>query len=228
MTLTTATFGSVHEYILATPGRIQVVQKARRFSSRHGRSFDGRIETHTVETPDSQKMPSSIAISFFAIIAHDGDDSRQLWRYRLQGNPHGHGLPRRGHVFGSFGRLFTDGAAGIVGGEFFETVPMNGMSTGHFVRGVSGTEEIFLTYGAVGHVLAGLAIVIVKEEGIDTHPTVIAVTKVFSSPHSTKAAIATMVRRFVIGHPKIANVAMVGSKLGLTSTAKFAVVLDRI
>jgi hypothetical protein len=80
-----------------------------------------------------------------------------------------------------------------------------------------------LTDGTVGHVFAGLAIVIVKEEGIDTHTTVIAVTKVFSSTHSTKAAIATMVGRFVIGHPQIANIAMVGSKLGLTTTAEFAV-----
>jgi hypothetical protein len=137
----------------------------------------------------------------FAIIAHDGDDSCELGGYRLQGNPHGHGLPRRGHVFRSFGGLFTDWTTGIVGGEFFETVPMNGMSTWHFVGGISGTKQIFLTDGTVGHVFAGLAIVIVKEEGIDTHSTVIAVTKVFSAAHSTKAAIATMVRRFVIGHP---------------------------
>jgi hypothetical protein len=78
---------------------------------------------------------------------------------------------------------------------------MNGMSTGHFVRGISRTKQIFLTDGTVGHVFASLAIVIVKEEGIDTHATVIAVTKVLSSTYSTKAAIATMVRRFVIGHP---------------------------
>ena len=60
--------------------------------------------------------------------------------------------------------------------------------------GVSATEQVFLTYGAIGHVLASLAIVIIKQQSINAHSTVIAVPKIFSSSDSTKTAIGALVR----------------------------------
>jgi hypothetical protein len=81
-------------------------------------------------------MPTSILISLFAIIAHNGNDACQFGWDRLQGNPHGHGLPCRRHVFRRFRRLFTHGTSCVVTGQFFKTMPMNGMAAGHFVGGV--------------------------------------------------------------------------------------------
>jgi hypothetical protein len=67
------------------------------------------------------------------------------------------------------------------------------MSTWHFVRGVARAKQVFLTDGTVAHVLASLAVVIVKELGVNAHAATIAVTKVFAASNATKAAIHAVV-----------------------------------
>jgi hypothetical protein len=70
---------------------------------------------------------------------------------------------------------------------------MNGMSTGHFVGGISTTKQILLTNGAIGHVFSCLAIVIIKQQRINAHATIVAVTKVFTTPDSTKSTVGAMI-----------------------------------
>lgn len=96
---------------------------------------------------------------------------------------------------------------------------MNGMSTGHFVTGRTRREKIFLTDGTIGLVLSVLAIVIVVQSTIDAHAAVVTVLKVFGTADTAKATVLTMVRAFLIGHPQVADVAMVGTKLDVTRNA---------
>ena len=131
----------------------------------------------------------------------------------MQGNTSCHRIPSGHHALLGFGRLFTDGTARIVGSQLSEAVPMNGMSTGHFVTGRSGGEQIFLTDGAVGLVLAHLAIVILVEGAINAHAAIMAVLKVFRSSDAAKAAVWTVIRTFFVRHPEVANDAVVGSEL---------------
>lgn len=91
-------------------------------------------------------------------------------------------------------------------------MPVNGMSAGHFVRGMSTAEQIFLTDGAVAHVLARLAIVIIKQNRINAHAAVMAVFEVFAAANSTKPAIGTVVWVIIRRHPKIADAAVVRSE----------------
>jgi hypothetical protein len=95
-------------------------------------------------------------------------------------------------------------------------MPMNGMSAGHFVTCRSRGKQVFLTDGTVRHVFSSVAIVIVKQLGVNAHAAIVAVTKVISTAHSTKAAILTVIRVLLIGHPQIANAAMIFSKLNST------------
>jgi hypothetical protein len=90
---------------------------------------------------------------------------------------------------------------------------MNGMPTGHFVTGRSGGEQILLTDGAVGLVLAHLAIVILVEGAINAHAAIMAVLKVFRSSDAAKAAVWTVIRTFFVRHPEVANDAVVGPEL---------------
>lgn len=131
-------------------------------------------------------------------------------------------------MFRGFRRLFAHWASRIIRGEFFETVPMNGVSTGHFVTGVTTAKQVFLTDGTVAHVLARLAIVIVKQEGINAHATVVAMTKVLATADAAKAAIDAVVGSFAGGHPEIANVAMVFTKLNATADTIVAVNKKRV
>ena len=80
-------------------------------------------------------------------------------------------------------------------------MPVNGVSTGHFVTGVTTTKKIFLTNGTIAHVLATLAIVAVKGGGINAHTTAVAVAKVFPPADSTKAAVGAVVGIFTGTHP---------------------------
>ena len=170
-------------------------------------------------------MPPPIVITGFAVIAENVHDPRQIRRDWLKGNPHGNGIPRDGHLFRCFGRFLTHRTAGIVRGEFLKTVPMNGVSAGHFVRGQAAAEQVFPTNGTVGHVFATLTIVIVQEERVNAHAAVVAVAKVFPTPDATETTIRTVVRRFLVGHPEVANVAVVFTKLDTALDAMIAVVV---
>jgi hypothetical protein len=93
------------------------------------------------------------------------------------------------------------------------------MSTWHFVTGRTRREQVFLTDGAVGLVLAVLTVVIVVEGAIDAHAAIMTVFEVLSSTNTTETAIRTMVRTFLIRHPQIADVAMVFTKLDIARNA---------
>jgi len=71
---------------------------------------------------------------------------------------------------------------------------MNGMPTWHFMRSIPTTEQVFLADRAVAHVLASLAIVVIKEESIDTHAAVVTVAKVLTPSNATKTTGIAMVR----------------------------------
>lgn len=101
------------------------------------------------------------------------------------------------------------------------------MSTWHFVTGRTRREQIFLTDGAIGLVLAVLAVVIVVQGAINAHAAVVAMFEVLSSTHTTKATVRTMVWTFLIGHPQIADVAMVFTKLDIARNAIVAVETEK-
>lgn len=161
-------------------------------------------------------MPATVGIACFAIIAKDIDTSRHVWRNRLQFNTRGNRVPSGGHVFGCFRRFLTYGTLRRIRAEFFVTMPMQRVLTRQFMRRKATTEQIFLTHGAIAHVLARLTIVIIKEFGIDAHATIITMTKVFATTHPTKSASFTMIGRFRVGHPQVTNVAMILPKLNTT------------
>jgi predicted lysophospholipase L1 biosynthesis ABC-type transport system permease subunit len=73
-----------------------------------------------------------------------------------------------------------------------------------------------LADGAIGLVLAVLAVVIGVETLINAHAAIMAMLKVLGTTDAAKATVLTMVRFFIIGHPKITNVAMVVTKLDIT------------
>jgi hypothetical protein len=66
--------------------------------------------------------------------------------------------------------------------------------------------------------------VIVQEERVNAHATVVAVTKVFPTTDATETTVRAVVRRFLVGHPEIANVAVVFTKLDAALDAVVAVV----
>lgn len=179
-----------------------------------------------MHTAHAEEMPPTLVILLFAVVASNVHHPCQFSGDGLQGNAHGNRAPSWFHLFRRFGRLFTDGAAGIKRGELLETVPMDRVSTGHFVRGVTTGKQIFLTHRTIRIVLALLAVVIVKEFGINTHATIVAVAKVFSATDTTKAAVTTMVGRFAGRHPQVANITVIASELNATLPTLVAVVRE--
>jgi hypothetical protein len=153
---------------------------------------------------------------YFTIVANDIDSSSHVRRDWLQGNTHGNRRPRRGHLFRSFRRLFTDRTTGVIRGQFLEAVPVNSVSTRHFVRCIATAEQILLADRTVAHVLAVLAIVIVKQQGINAHATIVTVLEVFTTTDATESAILAMIRSLLGGHPKIADIAVVFTELYVT------------
>jgi hypothetical protein len=79
-----------------------------------------------------------------------------------------------------------------------------------------------LAYRAIGHVFTSFTIVVIKKKCINTHSTIVTVPEVLSTTNTTKATIGTVVRRFIIRHPQITYVAMVGTKLGPTSNTEIS------
>jgi hypothetical protein len=57
------------------------------------------------------------------------------------------------------------------------------------------------------------------ETSINTHAAIMAVLEILGSPHSTKSTVRAMIGPLIVGHPEIANVAMVLAKLNTTFDA---------
>ena len=51
------------------------------------------------------------------------------------------------------------------------------------------------------------------EAAVNAHATVMAVLEIFGTPNSAKTTVSTMIRPLIVGHPKIANIAVVFSEL---------------
>jgi hypothetical protein len=84
------------------------------------------------------------------------------------------------------------------------------------MRCITTAEQILLADRTVAHVLAVLAIVIVKQQGINTHTTVVTVLEVFATADATEPAILAMIRSLLGGHPEIADIAVVFTELDVT------------
>ena len=97
------------------------------------------------------------------------------------------------------------------------------MAAGHLMRGRPGAEQILLANGAIGHVLARLAVVIVEEEGVDAHATVMTVLEVLSATDSAKTTVGAMVRLLLGRHPQVADITVVLSESDATFDALVAV-----
>lgn len=190
-----------------------VFEKGGGFSSHEGGAFNGGVETGTTQALDTQKVPPTVLVSHFAIVANNGHDAGHFGRYRLEGNAHGHGRPGGGHLFVRFGRLFANRTTRVERGEFPKAMPMNGVATGHFVAGRPRRKQILLTNRTIGHVLAGLAVVILKQESVNAHATIVTMPEIVPPSHPTETTIVTMVGILVGRHPQIANRAMILSKL---------------
>ena len=98
------------------------------------------IERLAVQTLHAQKVPRLRFGSLFTIIAGDIDNTTQIRWDRLEGNSLRHGVPGRHHAFACFGRLFANRTTRVVRRQLPEAIPVNGVPTGHLVRGGSGTE----------------------------------------------------------------------------------------
>ena len=168
-------------------------------------------------------MPPQIAIRAFAVVAKNVDHAGHVRRHRLQRNAQGNRGPRRRHLFGRLGRFLAHGTPRVVRREFLEAVPVDRVPARHFVRGKSAAEQVFLTDRAVAHVLARLAVVIVKQKCVNAHAAVVAVFEVFATADAAKAAVFAMVGRLLVGHPQVANVAVVLTKLYAAIDAVVAV-----
>jgi hypothetical protein len=93
--------------------------------------------------------------------------------------------------------------------------PMNCMATGHLMTSHPTREQILLTHRTTAHILPRLAIVIVKQQCINAHPAIFAVSKVLPPAHATKPTFFAMVGKLVRSHPQVANVAVIRSKLNV-------------
>jgi hypothetical protein len=80
----------------------------------------------------------------------------------------------------------------------------------------STREQIFLTHGTIAHILPRLAVVVIKQKGINAHSAIVTVRKIFPPADATKATFFAVVWILVRGHPQITNVAVVCSKLNPT------------
>jgi hypothetical protein len=110
-----------------------------------------------------------------------------------------------------------------MGGQLFETFPVNGVTTGHFVRGRPTAKEEFLTDGTVRLVLAILTVVVVIECLVNAHTTIVAVLKVLGTAHPAETTLRAVVGVILLGHPKVADRAMVLPKFGITINATVTV-----
>ena len=206
-------------------GRVRIGRRKEGVGVRpdHGNPLDDGIERRAGPALNSEKVPCAIFIGTLAVVADDGHGLGQIRRDGLQFDAHGHGIPRRLHPLVRFGRLLAYGAAGIMGGQLAEAVPVDGVAAGHLVRGRTGAEQVLLADGTILHVLADLAVVLSKERGVDAHAAIVAVAEVFGPTDATEAALGTVVGTFLGRHPQVANGAVILSKLDSAADAVVAV-----
>ena len=160
-------------------------------------------------------MPSSILIFSLTIVANNAHHLRKIRRNWLQRNRHSHGAPRGSHPFCSLDRLFAHGTPTVKSGEFAEAVPMNRVSTRHFMTGTSAGEQILLTDRTIAHVFANLARMFPEQRGIDAHATIVTMTKVVTATDATESTVVAVVGFFHILHPQVAYIAVVISELNV-------------
>jgi hypothetical protein len=149
----------------------------------------------------AQKVPSSVCFCFFAIVAGNVHHSSKFGWHRLQSYTSRHGVPGWEHSLTCLCRLFADWTAAIVCGELSKAVPMNGVSTGHFMARRSTAEQVFLAHRTVGSVLSCLAIVVAVERLVNAHTAVMAVLKILRPSDSTKAAVGAVIGCLLVAHP---------------------------
>lgn len=186
------------------------------FFSRHDNPVYHRIEGRTIPALYSQKMPRSSIILLLTIVARNVHHPAQFGWYGLQSDTGRHRIPGGHHSFLRLGCFLADGAPRIVGGQLPETFPVNGVTTRHFVGRTPRAKEEFLTDGTVGFVFSTFAIVVGVESSVDAHATIVAMFEILGPSHPAKAAICTVVRAFVVGHPEVANITVVLSELDAT------------
>ena len=170
------------------------------------------VERLAVIALHSEKMPSSVQFLLLAIVASNVDNSAKVRRHGLQCDSSCHGVPCWKHSFPCLCRLFAHRTATIMSRELTKAIPVNSMAAWHFVRGTSGTKEIFLTDGAVAAIFASFAIVVIVQTLVNTHAAFVAMLEVVGPADAAESTVCTMIRSFLIRHPKVANVAMIGSK----------------
>ena len=206
-------------------GRVRIGRRKEGVGVRpdHGNPLHDGIERRAGPALNSEEVPCAILIGTLAVVADDGHGLGQIRRDGLQFDAHGHGIPRRLHPFVRFSSLLAHGTAGIMSGQLAEAVPVDGVAAGHLVRGRTGAEEVFLTDGAVGHVLARLAVVIIEKEGINARAAVMTVLEVLPATDSAEATVGAMVRLLLGRHPQVADVAVVLSESDATFDALVAV-----
>jgi hypothetical protein len=187
------------------------------FYSRHDYTIDDSVKRRPAAALHTKEMPSTGILCFLTVITRDVDHPCQLWWDWLESDAGSHRIPRWHHPFPCFCGLLADRASRIMSCQLPKAFPVNGMATGHFMRRTPRTKEKFLTHGAVGLILAALAIVVGVQSLVDTHSTIMTVLKIFGSSYTTKAAVRTVIRLFIIRHPEIAYITMIFPKLNTTA-----------
>mmetsp|Transcript_2797 Transcript_2797/g.6058 ORF Transcript_2797/g.6058 Transcript_2797/m.6058 type:complete len:242 (+) Transcript_2797:505-1230(+) len=174
-------------------------------------------------------MPTPILLYHLTIITLDRDHLGQFRRHRLQSNPHGHSIPRGFHPLMRLCRLFANRTPRIMTRQLTKAMPVNGVAAWQFVGGVSARKEVFVTDGAVGHVLPDFAIVMVEKLFVDAHSAVLTVTEIFSTADAAEAAVGAVVGALFIGHPEVADGTVVFAELDVAVDAvvSFATLLSK-
>jgi len=116
-------------------GRVRISRRKEGVGVRpdHGNTLYNSVERRASPALHSEEVPRAILIGPLAVVADDGHGLGQVGRDGLQFDAHGHGVPRWLHPLVGFGCLLAYGAAGIVGGQLAEAVPVDGVAAGHLV-----------------------------------------------------------------------------------------------
>jgi len=191
----------LHIHIHSVVARLGGSQKSQSFCPRKKNLFNLGIETGTMSALHPQEMPPAPIRRLLTIDTRYSNDFGMLCRKRLGFDTDRNRLPSGRHSFRSFCGLFANRTARVVGAEIFETLPMNGVATGHLVRSDPTCKQVFLAYGTARHVFPGLAVMVCVKDAVDAHAAVVTVFKVLSTTDATKAASVTMVWVIIHRHP---------------------------
>ena len=109
------------------------LQKLMRLLTHHDNSIHGGIKAIACPTLHTPKVPRSIRLRSFTIIANNRYHLAQLRWYRLRRNPHRNGIPGWFHPLLRLGRLLANGTPTIMIGQLLEAMPMYRMTTWQFM-----------------------------------------------------------------------------------------------